>query len=119
MKSFLFPLAVLVSSAMAQDQTQTTSACGADYIVESCLDTQKAALGVCTVTDYACHCNGWTNLMAYDASIPKTLSPYLLTRTHTQLLHQLPQRPQATYVHFQSHDAFHTPPPPLKRLTKY
>jgi hypothetical protein len=70
MKSFLFPLAILVSSVMAQ----TTSACGADYIVESCLASQRMALNVCNTTDYACHCNGWTNLIKYDAYSPKTNS---------------------------------------------
>jgi hypothetical protein len=71
MKSFLFPLAVLVSSTMAQ----TTSACGADYIVESCLASQKAALNACTATDYACHCNGWKNLIKYSAYSPQRRIP--------------------------------------------
>lgn len=91
MKSFLFPLAVLTSSAMAQ----TASVCGADYIVESCLGSQKAALNICQATDYACHCNGWTNLIRYDADFHPgdVLFPPL---TDTQLLHQLSQRSSPT-----------------------
>jgi hypothetical protein len=61
MKAFLFPLAVLASSAMAQ----TTSVCGANYIVEACLGSEKAKLAACTTGDYECQCNGWKNVITY------------------------------------------------------
>jgi len=61
MKSFLFPLAVLASTAMAQ----TTSACGADYIVETCLGSERAKLNACTNEDWDCLCQGWKNIIAY------------------------------------------------------
>lgn len=63
MKSFLFPLAILASSgAMAQ----TTSACGADYIVEACLSSEKAKLEACKGTDYECQCAQWQNIITYE-----------------------------------------------------
>jgi hypothetical protein len=61
MKAFLFPLAVLASSAMAQ----TTSACAANYIVESCLSSEKAKLASCKGDNYECQCNGWKNVLTY------------------------------------------------------
>ncbi len=61
MKSFLFPLAVLASSAVAQ----TTSACAADYIVQACLSSEKAKLTSCQSTDYECQCNQWKNIITY------------------------------------------------------
>jgi len=62
MKAFLFPLAVLASSAMAQ----TTTACGADYIVESCLDFETTKLNDCANDDYGCKCSQWQNIKTYD-----------------------------------------------------
>ncbi|KAK3906734.1 hypothetical protein C8A05DRAFT_29388 [Staphylotrichum tortipilum] len=59
MKSFLLPLAVLASSAMAQ----TTSACGADYIVDACLSSERAKLEACKGTDYGCQCAQWQNII--------------------------------------------------------
>ncbi|KAK4042640.1 hypothetical protein C8A01DRAFT_33304 [Parachaetomium inaequale] len=59
MKAFLFPLAVLASSAMAQ----TTSACGADYIVESCLHFETTKLNACANDDYGCRCAQWQNII--------------------------------------------------------
>lgn len=61
MKAFLFPLAVLASSAMAQ----TTSTCGADYIVDACLESENTKLGNCKDTDYECKCTQWINIMTY------------------------------------------------------
>ncbi|KAK4240209.1 hypothetical protein C8A03DRAFT_31684 [Achaetomium macrosporum] len=59
MKAFLFPLAVLASSAVAQ----TTTACAADYIVESCLSTEKAKLENCALDDYTCRCAEWNAIL--------------------------------------------------------
>ncbi|KAK4154160.1 hypothetical protein C8A00DRAFT_14690 [Chaetomidium leptoderma] len=59
MKAFLLPLAVLASSALAQ----TSSACGADYIVDTCLGDEKAKLAACAGTDYDCQCAGWQNIL--------------------------------------------------------
>jgi len=59
MKSFLFPLAVLASSAVAQ----TTSVCLADYIVKACLSSEKAKLTSCVSTDYDCQCQQWKNII--------------------------------------------------------
>jgi hypothetical protein len=61
MKSFLLPIALLASSAMAQ----TSSACAADYIVESCLSSQKALLNNCGINDYECMCTQWKNIITY------------------------------------------------------
>ena len=95
MKSFLLPLAVVVSSAMAAEKT---SACRADYVVESCLGSQRAALNACTATDYACHCTGWKNLIKYNAYTLTTYGSPASTNTRAQLLHQLPRRPAPRYI---------------------
>lgn len=56
MKSFfLLPVALLASTAVAQ----STSACAADYIVESCLTSQTEILNTCTNGDYECQCAAW------------------------------------------------------------
>ncbi|KAL2162397.1 hypothetical protein VTH06DRAFT_7310 [Thermothelomyces fergusii] len=63
MRTFVLPLAILASSAAAQ----TTTACGADYIVEACLSTQRAKLNSCGTEDYSCRCNAWKDiLICYD-----------------------------------------------------
>ncbi|KAL2264931.1 hypothetical protein VTJ83DRAFT_7441 [Remersonia thermophila] len=59
MKAFLFPLAVLASSAAAQ----TTSECGAAYIVDACLASEHAKLDACGNQDYDCKCNNWINIL--------------------------------------------------------
>ncbi|KAK0666375.1 hypothetical protein QBC41DRAFT_151210 [Cercophora samala] len=59
MKSFFLPVAVLVSAAVAQ----TTSVCGADYIVESCLGSEKAKLAACGQSDYDCSCAAWQAIL--------------------------------------------------------
>ncbi|KAL2128290.1 hypothetical protein VTI74DRAFT_9379 [Chaetomium olivicolor] len=60
MKSFLLlPVALLASAAVAQ----TTSACGANYIVEACLASEKAKLAACKGTDYECQCAQWENVI--------------------------------------------------------
>ena len=66
MKSFLFPLAVLASSAVAQ----TTSVCLADYIVKACLSSEKAKLTSCVSTDYDCQCQQWKNIITYGFPSP-------------------------------------------------
>ncbi|KAB5539381.1 hypothetical protein GE09DRAFT_316980 [Coniochaeta sp. 2T2.1] len=55
MKAFLFPLAFLAASASAQ-----SSACAADYIVESCLGTIGGQLAACDSKDYGCQCTQYT-----------------------------------------------------------
>lgn len=59
MKSFLFPLAVLASSALAQ----TTADCAANYIVEACLSSEKAKLDACKDSDWNCKCAQWESIM--------------------------------------------------------
>jgi len=60
MKSFLLlPLALLASSAVAQ----TTTACGADYIVETCLSTEKDKLASCKTDEYNCECAAWQAIL--------------------------------------------------------
>jgi hypothetical protein len=59
MKAVLLPLALLAASVSAQ----TSSACGADYIVEACLGTINGQLAQCGSTDYQCQCNGYKNLL--------------------------------------------------------
>ncbi|KAK0702607.1 hypothetical protein B0T21DRAFT_388026 [Apiosordaria backusii] len=59
MKSFLLPVAVLVSAAVAQ----TTTVCAADYIVESCLGSEKAKLANCNTGDYDCQCAAWQAIL--------------------------------------------------------
>ncbi|KAL2259531.1 hypothetical protein VTK26DRAFT_6767 [Humicola hyalothermophila] len=60
MKSILLlPVAILASTAMAQ----TTSICGANYIVEACLSSEHAKLSACGSQDYECQCNQWQNIL--------------------------------------------------------
>ena len=59
MKSFLFPLAVLASSAAAQ----TTAACAANYIVEACLTSENAKLAACKDSDWGCKCAQWESIL--------------------------------------------------------
>jgi hypothetical protein len=72
MKFFLLPLAVMASSAMAQ----TTAACGADYIVESCLTSEKAKLASCKDREWNCLCANWKNILTcYDNCPNDTRQP--------------------------------------------
>lgn len=64
MKSFLLPIAVLASAAVAQ----TTSACGAAYIVEACLSSERAKFDTCKADDYACKCNFQKSILTYEPS---------------------------------------------------
>jgi hypothetical protein len=57
--SFLLPLALLASSALAQ----TSTICGADYIVEACLNNEKAQLATCGPNEWDCLCNQWKNIV--------------------------------------------------------
>ncbi|KAK3294991.1 uncharacterized protein B0H64DRAFT_444018 [Chaetomium fimeti] len=59
MKFFLLPLAVMASSVMAQ----ATTACGADYIVESCLSSETAKLDDCGAEDWGCRCTQWKSIV--------------------------------------------------------
>ncbi|KAJ4302585.1 hypothetical protein N0V88_002735 [Collariella sp. IMI 366227] len=59
MKSFLLlPVALLAGAAVAQ-----TTECGADYIVEACLASEKAKLAACKGDDYDCACARWIDII--------------------------------------------------------
>lgn len=58
MKAILLPLAIFASVSAAQ-----SSACGADYIVEACLGTEKAKLAACASTAYECQCNAYADIV--------------------------------------------------------
>lgn len=59
MKAILLPLALFASAAVAQ----TSSACGADYIVEACLGSETAKLAACADADYECKCAAHTDIL--------------------------------------------------------
>ncbi|KAL2198187.1 hypothetical protein P885DRAFT_59820 [Corynascus similis CBS 632.67] len=61
--SFLLPLAVLASSAVAQSTTASVNACDADYIVERCLTTETAKLDACGGQDFNCRCAAWEAIL--------------------------------------------------------
>lgn len=61
MKSFLLSVAVLASAAVAQ----SSSACAANYIVDTCLSTEKSKLAQCATGDYGCQCQGWKDIITY------------------------------------------------------
>jgi hypothetical protein len=62
MKSIIMlPLALLAGTAVA------ASECGADYIVEACLSSEKAKLAACKHDDYVCKCENWKNIVTYAA----------------------------------------------------
>lgn len=62
MKATIFSLAALLAPAvvLAQDATtaaaSSSSTCGADYIVESCLTSTTATQQDCGQQDYSCQC---------------------------------------------------------------
>ncbi|KAK3394891.1 hypothetical protein B0H63DRAFT_61530 [Podospora didyma] len=58
MKFFLLPLALFASAAVAQ-----TSACAADYIVDTCLLNEKAKFDACPGGDYDCQCAAYQNIV--------------------------------------------------------
>ncbi|KAK3994643.1 hypothetical protein QBC44DRAFT_42913 [Cladorrhinum sp. PSN332] len=60
MKFFLLPVAFMAAGALAQS---TSTACGADYIVEACLGTERSKLASCAGTDYECLCAGHRSLI--------------------------------------------------------
>ncbi|KAL2149165.1 hypothetical protein VTH82DRAFT_8513 [Thermothelomyces myriococcoides] len=66
MKTFVLPLAILASSAAAQ----TTSACAADYVVESCLSTQRAKLDNCDNEEWNCLCSSWQEILGCYINCP-------------------------------------------------
>ncbi|KAK4164474.1 hypothetical protein QBC43DRAFT_47208 [Cladorrhinum sp. PSN259] len=59
MKFFLLPVAFMAAGAVAQ----ATSACAADYVVESCLGSERSKLAACASTDYECLCAGNQSLI--------------------------------------------------------
>ncbi|KAJ9156158.1 hypothetical protein NKR23_g889 [Pleurostoma richardsiae] len=61
MKAAIFSLAALLaagaSAATATDAASAaTTSCAADYIVETCLDTENNILASCGTNDYNCEC---------------------------------------------------------------
>ncbi len=62
-------VASLVSAAVAQTSVPSSgsgsSACAADYIVETCLSSENAVLAACVTTDYTCKCNAYGALVTY------------------------------------------------------
>ncbi|KAK1776110.1 hypothetical protein QBC45DRAFT_227070 [Copromyces sp. CBS 386.78] len=60
MKAALLPLAAMFAVAAAQ----TTSVCGAAYIVETCLGTENSRLSLCGRDDYGCKCAQYPNIIA-------------------------------------------------------
>lgn len=59
MKAILLPLALFASAAVAQ----TSSVCGADYIVEACLGSENAKLAGCGDSDWGCKCQAYTDIL--------------------------------------------------------
>jgi len=60
MKStFFLPVAIFAAAAAAQ----TTSRCAADYIVETCLNSEKAKLASCKAEDWNCKCAAWEAIL--------------------------------------------------------
>ncbi|KAH7149516.1 hypothetical protein B0J13DRAFT_606637 [Dactylonectria estremocensis] len=58
---FFVTLALLAASVSAASTTTTaatasSTACDADYIVTSCLESEEAKVGACGSTDYGCLC---------------------------------------------------------------
>ncbi len=60
-------VASLISAAAAQTSVSSSgsSACAADYIVETCLSSENAVLAACVTTDYTCKCNAYGALVTY------------------------------------------------------
>lgn len=77
--SFLLPLAVLASSAVAQSTTASVNACDADYIVERCLTTETAKLDACGGQDFNCRCAAWEAILTYALSYISCFRSHLLT----------------------------------------
>ena len=75
MKAVIVSLVVFASAALAQ----TTTACGADYIVEACLGTENGKLSSCATTDYVCRCTAFANILTYDWMIPRPPTHVLQT----------------------------------------
>jgi len=55
----LLPISLLVSYAAAQ----TTSACAAQPVLESCLASTQAIASDCATTDYTCLCQKWQTVL--------------------------------------------------------
>ncbi|KAK3935903.1 hypothetical protein QBC46DRAFT_396434 [Diplogelasinospora grovesii] len=60
MKFLLATAALFASSAV---MAQSSSACAADYIVETCLGTQKGRLASCGTNDYVCECAAYGDIL--------------------------------------------------------
>ncbi|KAL2144548.1 hypothetical protein VTI28DRAFT_8961 [Corynascus sepedonium] len=74
--SFLLPLAVLASSAVAQSTTASVNACDADYIVERCLTTETAKLDACGGQDFNCRCAAWEAILTCYNNCPNDPRQY-------------------------------------------
>ncbi|KAK2625189.1 hypothetical protein QTJ16_005558 [Diplocarpon rosae] len=66
----LLPVALLASLAAAQTTTfsapaaaATTSACGAQPVLEQCLGSTELIAAACAATDYNCLCQKWTDVV--------------------------------------------------------
>lgn len=60
---FLLPITLLATAAAAQ----STAACPAQNIVDSCLGTTKPTADDCGPSDYDCLCKAWTTILGcYD-----------------------------------------------------
>ncbi|KAK3402140.1 hypothetical protein B0T20DRAFT_132148 [Sordaria brevicollis] len=59
MKAALVPLVAMFAVAAAQ-----STACAADYIVETCLGTQRSRFELCDREDYGCRCTEAASIIA-------------------------------------------------------
>ncbi|PBP18625.1 hypothetical protein BUE80_DR010604 [Diplocarpon rosae] len=65
----LLPVALLASLAAAQTTTfsapasASTSACGAQPVLEQCLGSTELIAAACAATDYNCLCQKWTDVV--------------------------------------------------------
>jgi len=88
MKAVLFPIALLASVAAAQTTTAgaatgTGSACAAETIVETCLDTENTQFNTCGTNDWDCKCAAYNAIVTY--VFPP--SPFSLLPTYLNLPH--------------------------------
>ncbi|CAJ2503011.1 Uu.00g104050.m01.CDS01 [Anthostomella pinea] len=56
MKTTILPVAFLAATVAAQ----STNACAAQPVVDTCLSTTQALVSLCSATDYACLCEKYT-----------------------------------------------------------
>ncbi|KAK3331940.1 hypothetical protein B0T19DRAFT_89444 [Cercophora scortea] len=61
--TILLPVAIFSAAVTAAAAGQSTTACGAAYIVEACLGTENAKLAGCATSDYVCQCAAYGNIL--------------------------------------------------------